>query len=299
MQSAVPTDYSLEHIAQIRDQYDFSDYYNFPGQFVGYFGQLQTIKTDRMYRFQIAEGQATTMTVTGLPVALPMDITLNAGWTWVPNPYQESILIGDALPTGVTFTQDDQFKGQVNQQTRFTTYYEGFGWYPQPGFTHVVPGTGYMLKLNGPSSAVTATYQPYSGRRQLASQIVTSPEQPEGPTPKEWVLNAGRYVQTMSVTALVSANGVVQSSGTLAAFVGSEIRGLQHTASVPPFGAHAGKALYLITVYANKGGESVGFQYFNGQTKTLLDKTFKFVVDGKEGSVLAPLELAERPKLFG
>ena len=74
---------------------------------------------------------------------------------------------------------------------------------------------------------------------------------------------------------------------------------MQATAKIPPFGAYAGKALYLLVVRANEDGETVSFQYYDGVTKTALDKTVKFVVNSKMGNVVAPFMLAQKLNLFG
>merc|ERR1711908_235999 len=103
----------------------------------------------------------------------------------------------------------------------------------------------------------------------------------------------------MTVTALVTIDGAIKESGTLAAMVGTELRGLQQTIKLPPFGAYAGKAMYLLVVRANGDGETVSFQYYDGVAKTVLDKTIQFVVNGKEGNVIAPFMLAKKAKLFG
>ena len=95
----------------------------------------------------------------------------------------------------------------------------------------------------------------------------------------------------MAATALVSVGGVEQSSGVLVAMVGTEVRGVQETASTPPFGPYAGKALFQITLYAESGGETMSFQFHTGSATVSLTETQVFAVNGNEGSVVAPLLL--------
>ena len=95
----------------------------------------------------------------------------------------------------------------------------------------------------------------------------------------------------MTVTALVMVDGVDQSSGTLLAMVGTEVRGLQDTPDAPVFGPYAGRPLFQLTVHADGGGESVGFQIATGGSVVSLVETLSFVVDGNVGSAVAPLVL--------
>ena len=59
------------------------------------------------------------------------------------------------------------------------------------------------------------------------------------------------------------------------------------------------EALYLLVIRGNGDGETVSFQYYDGVTKTALDKTVKFVVNSKMGNVVAPFMLAQKLNLFG
>jgi hypothetical protein len=280
---------------QIKDQFMFTEYY----AGYGFYGTLATVTTDSMYAIKLA-ANGDTFTMTGPPVTLPKTINLNIAWTYISMPYQtnqplsNTFLVADGV--SVTF----QATNQIKDFYTFAEYYEGYGWYGT--LTTMVPGTGYMIKT---TTAGTATYPALGGRRQLAEpkKLIAAPSVEEvtsaGPSPADWKFAAGRYAQTMSVTALVTVGGARKESGTLAAMVGSELRGVQSTAKVPPFGAYAGKAMYLIVVRANEDGETVSFQYFDGATKTALDKTIKFSANGKEGNVIAPLMMAQKPKLFG
>ena len=71
----------------------------------------------------------------------------------------------------------------------------------------------------------------------------------------------------MTVTALVTIDGVKQDAGTLLAFAGTEIRGLQERPSTPPFGRYVGLALYQIVPYAHGEGETMTFKYLAFQIK--------------------------------
>lgn len=285
---------------EIKDQYIFTQHY---GTY-GWFGNLNTFTTDVMYAIKVSRGYTSTFTFEGVPVELPKTVTLNDGWTYVPCPYQQSTPVAQYLPTasGVDYALGDQLK----DRSIFTENYGAYGWFGT--LTHVVPGGGYMLKTLNPSpmSLQTVTFAAASsGRRALAAgKTVALSESLEvkavaGPTPADWVDSPAKYINTMTVAALVTLGGKVQGAGSLVAMKGAEVHGLQSTASIPPFGPYAGKSLYLIMVRADTEGEEISFTYYDGSKKVALDKTVKFAVNGKQGSVLEPFMLTERPKLFG
>ena len=53
-----------------------------------------------------------TLSVTGMPTTLPKTVTLNAGWTFVPCPYQSSTPLASGAPVFL-YTQGDQIKSQA------------------------------------------------------------------------------------------------------------------------------------------------------------------------------------------
>ena len=62
-----------------------------------------------MYAVKLAQSSA--LSVTGMPTTLPKTVTLNAGWTFVPCPYQASTALAQGAPS-FSYTQGDQFKSQ-------------------------------------------------------------------------------------------------------------------------------------------------------------------------------------------
>ena len=113
----------------------FAQYY--PG--FGWFGSLSTVASDTMYKIKKAKNAV--LTITGAPTTLPKQISLEAGWNYVPCPHQQSkALIAGALPS-ITYTQEDLIKSQLT----FATYYTGYGWFGQ--LSTLDPGQGYKMKL--------------------------------------------------------------------------------------------------------------------------------------------------------
>ena len=105
-----------------------------------------------------------------------------------------------------------------------------------------------------------------------------------------WSFSPSMFSDSMSVTAIVTIDKIDQTSGTLGAFVGTEVRGLQASSSLVSFGAHAGKYLYLLSVYADTSGETLTFQFYQENTITLV-QTLTFQVNGRVGDVLLPTAL--------
>eukprot|EP00326_Haptolina_ericina_P042154 CAMPEP_0181250804 /NCGR_PEP_ID=MMETSP1096-20121128/46516_1 /TAXON_ID=156174 ORGANISM="Chrysochromulina ericina, Strain CCMP281" /NCGR_SAMPLE_ID=MMETSP1096 /ASSEMBLY_ACC=CAM_ASM_000453 /LENGTH=101 /DNA_ID=CAMNT_0023348299 /DNA_START=18 /DNA_END=323 /DNA_ORIENTATION=- len=87
-----------------------------------------------------------TFTVSGAPATLPKAITLNEGWTFVPNPHQDSVLAAGIPEFG--YAQGDQFKGQFF----FAEYYASFGFYGS--LSTLEPGSGYKCKVRSGGAAV-------------------------------------------------------------------------------------------------------------------------------------------------
>ena len=76
----------------------------------GFYGQLTTLTTNEMYAVKLAS--SATLSVTGMPTTLPKTVTLNAGWTFVPCPYQASTALASGAPA-FQYAQGDQYKSQA------------------------------------------------------------------------------------------------------------------------------------------------------------------------------------------
>ena len=79
------------------------------------------------------------------------------------------------------------------------------------------------------------------------------------------------------------------------AYVGTAVRGVQGTTSMPPFGQYAGKAMFQITIYANGDGETLSFTYLGGGVATSLLETLIFMAKRSVGSVVASFSLTNSP----
>eukprot|EP00326_Haptolina_ericina_P005331 CAMPEP_0181212292 /NCGR_PEP_ID=MMETSP1096-20121128/24270_1 /TAXON_ID=156174 ORGANISM="Chrysochromulina ericina, Strain CCMP281" /NCGR_SAMPLE_ID=MMETSP1096 /ASSEMBLY_ACC=CAM_ASM_000453 /LENGTH=167 /DNA_ID=CAMNT_0023303807 /DNA_START=6 /DNA_END=509 /DNA_ORIENTATION=+ len=124
----------------IKGQFEFSQYY----AGYGFYGTLNTIRTDTMYKVKKASSAA--LTFAGEPTALPKAFTISAGWNYVPCPHQRSVALGEGLPSH-SWVSGDTMKSQM----QFATYYEGFGWFGQ--LSSLDPGQGYKMKVASSGSA--------------------------------------------------------------------------------------------------------------------------------------------------
>ena len=68
----------------------------------------------------------------------------------------------------------------------------------------------------------------------------------------------------MAMTALVTLSGFDQSSGTLTAYVGTEVRGVQETSATAPFGPYVGKPTFQILIFGDVDGETLSFTFTTG-----------------------------------
>lgn len=105
--------------------------------------------------------------------------------------------------------------------------------------------------------------------------------------------NYAKYQHSMSMTAKVEINGVMQKNGVLGAFVGCSMRGLGKLSKVIPFGPYAGKKLFQIMMYADAGGEDLTFKYkaIDG-TITDLTQEVTFKINDNKGSIVGPIKLS-------
>ena len=98
-----------------------------------------------------------------------------------------------------------------------------------------------------------------------------------------------KFANTMTLTAQVKINGVAQASGTLKAYVGTELRGWEDVPQNPPFGTYVGQPMYAIMLYADRSDETLRFEYDTGSGTVIeLKETLDFVMNGNEGKVTEP-----------
>ena len=121
-----------------------------------------------------------------------------------------------------------------------------------------------------------------------------------------WQVDLRSYSDSMTLSTLISVNHVEQVSGTLGAFVGAELRGVQASPSHAPFGAYAHRPVYQIIIYANAArvgtgsngtgtavGETVCFWFDNNSNKLVeLQQGIELVINSNIGRVTSPFQLS-------
>ena len=158
---------------------------------------------------------------------------------------------------------------------------------PSPPPSSPSPPPGTVAESPPPPSPPPPSPSPPPGTSVVSSPPPPSPPPPL-PSPPPFVFDPAQFSNSMTVTALVALSGVEQSSGTLSAFVGTEVRGVQDTPSTPPFGAYAGRSMFQVTLYAESSGETMSFKFFTGSGTSSLAETLTFEVNGNLGSVVDP-----------
>jgi murein DD-endopeptidase MepM/ murein hydrolase activator NlpD len=113
-----------------------------------------------------------------------------------------------------------------------------------------------------------------------------------------WSINPATYQNSMTMTALVSIDGSSKGSGSLAAFAGSQIRGLQSNLSFPTFGPHQGQGLFQIMIYGEIDSTPLQFKWSTDGTETNAISvsrqdgiSISFENNGNQGSVISPVSL--------
>ena len=97
-------------------------------------------------------------------------------------------------------------------------------------------------------------------------------------------------MQAMTTQVIVDDQSV--SSGTLAAFVGDEIRGLADASTIP-FGPLAGQGVFNIQLRSNvSSGETMSFKYYDVSTGAVcLNETYDYSQDDIVGNLIVPFVL--------
>ena len=197
-----------QHGLTIKSQNAFID--NFY-QSMGYnywFGTLESLENEKSYLINMDEDIATEMVGTR---AVPQNhpITIEPNWNWIGYPvaFQQSVVdaFGNFTPAA-----NDVVKGQAD----FSSYYEGYGWFPNDFM--MTPGKGYLYQSNAAENN-TLVY-PNNARN-----IATSPQ---GQT-HFWNTNVYAYPDNFNIIAVVTVDSIEQRNGQteLGAFVNGKCRG--------------------------------------------------------------------------
>jgi len=262
-----------------------------------YSSTLLNIAFDTSYLVYITgSGGKQTLQVTGTPVALPMTKSMAAGWNFVPCPFTQRTTLADAF-SGCTWENGDEIKtpgyGAVYYDvTGFKQWFDDFG-----GAGYLDPGKGYKLKSK---SACSLTFPAQSSGRRLEvaeTRTLAKPARRSLQAAQWSIFSPAAFGNSMSVKVSPMVAGSFVTTGAIAAFKGSELRGYSDTMANVPFGANVGRKFFSFQVWADGAGESITFKYDDGNTIYDADNVVQFVVDGNFGTCRVPLPSppAQRP----
>lgn len=229
----------------IKSQNDFTDnYYQDMGEDYWY-GSLESIQNEQGYLINVADACSVTMTGSAaIPALHP--ITIQPNWNWIGYPVAVPQTVASAL-SGFSPMPDDVVKGQSD----FTSYYEGFGWYPDDFM--LVPGQSYLYFSNA-NAGKTLTYASGSRGGALKSRKLGS---------TYWNNNVHAYADNLSVMAVVKVDSVEQRDEhlELGAFVNGECRGSVRLRYFAPLDRY-----YAMLTVSGQDGDLVGFRLIHSES---------------------------------
>ena len=257
----------------IKSQNDFTDnFYQDMGEDYWY-GSLETITNENGYLINVLEnGNASLTGVVANTANHP--ITIQPNWNWigypVATPQAVTIALADFSPMA-----DDVVKGQSD----FTSYYEGFGWYPDDFM--LIPGQSYLYFSNA-SANKTLTYSGGGRGGVLKNGKAEKPF---------WKNDVHAFADNLNVMAVVSINNEEQRDENLVlgAFVNGECRGSARLSHFAP----QDRYLAMLTV-SGQEGELVEFRLVHTESLEMNEVCANHLVFSKNaivGSLGKPYEI--------
>jgi len=111
-----------------------------------------------------------------------------------------------------------------------------------------------------------------------------------------WSVNPADYANNMTMSALVRVDGANATSGSLAAFVGSQIRGLNSSPTVVPMGAYQGQTIYSLVIYGDTSGQTLSFKWSSDGTganaiplTNAVGSPITYTINDNQGSATSPI----------
>ena len=260
---------SLEHGTFIKNQTSFATYY---GGTTGWYSSngLDDMDVKSMYMIKMAD--ADVLQYEGFPVdPLNTTIQLSQGWNWIGYVPQLPISLNDAL---ASLSPNGAF---IKNQTSFSTYYgDPTGWYSSNGLEQMIPGDGYMLRMDAadeliyPASSAVPTLKEHICKKKSI-----------------WTVPYQQYEHSMAITALLllGEKECQDPDMLVGAFVGEECRGVGFPVLFPLNGRH----VFAMLVYG-RADETMTFKAYDSQRDVVMkvDTKIPFKVNGILGNGLHP-----------
>ena len=253
----------------IKSQYDFvENYYQYYGEDF-WFGSLGEITNEQGYLVDVTQDCLPSMTgIRANPSNHP--ITIQPNWNWIGYPVTSQQSVASAL-AGYNASPDDLIKSHYE----FSTYYEGFGWFPED--LMMTPGQGYFYYSNATGNQ-TLTYGNSNREEAL----------PDKTDLRQWRTNVHRFADNISIVAVVSIDSVEQREEELelGAFVNGECRGSARLRHFGPTNRY-----YALLSVTGIDGEEVAFGYVNqekGEGSMVCENRVVFMRNDRVGSLDEP-----------
>ncbi|MBO6027072.1 MAG: T9SS type A sorting domain-containing protein [Bacteroidales bacterium] len=193
----------------IKSQNDFTDNFYQDMGIDYWYGSLESIQNEQGYLINVAQPCNTSLT--GIAAnSTNHPITIHPNWNWIGYPVASPQVVTSAL-AGFNPSPDDVVKGQSD----FTSYFEGYGWYPEDFL--LVPGQSYLYCSN---ATINKTLT-YAGSSRGGAVKLTKAGK------RYWNNNVHAFADNFNVIAVVKVDNVEQRGENLelGAFVNGECRG--------------------------------------------------------------------------
>ena len=255
----------------IKSQTSSVSYYYYMGE-VYWYGGLTSINNENCYLVKVLDDG--TVEMTG-PRANPANhnLTITNNWNWIGYPVSMTQSVGVAL-SGFTPANEDIIKSQDAS----STYYEGYGWYPEN--FNLTPGKGYLYK----SQANENKPLTYTVNRHIA------PASEDQPT----LLTSNRHghANNLTVIASVYADDVRLTGDNieLYAFVGDEPRGGVQLKYFEPYDCY-----YAVLTVTGEDGDVIHFGIVDRDTDDIRydsNNVIVFETDAVHGTIDRPYEVS-------
>ncbi len=236
---------SLEHNGvTIKSQNDFTINYYGEVDYDLWYGGLEAINNEQGYMIQT--NTACNVSMVGV-FANPSnhEITLTRNWNWIGYPVSTNQYVTPAL-SALEPVDGDVLKDKNN----FTTYYEGFGWYPDDFVLY--PGKGYMYYSNSNTNSFHYTI----GRDNVDNTN----------NDLYWTPITDKYPFNNSIIAVLSiGDKEITDDIEVGAFVNDECRGSVKLSYFPPTGRY-----YALLCVSGTNKETISFKTLDLESETYI-----------------------------
>lgn len=269
--SDMETAFGGNNLVEVRSQTELL--YNDPQY--GYFGEIAQngVSQNVCYKVKMA-GTVDSYLLYGGNLSLdPTAVSLNTGWTWIPNPYLYRRTLSHIQTDGLS--DGDRI---VSKNDGFAEF-DGTKW--TGSLTMLEPGEGYLFYTESGSQFYYDSEFNYSPADD-DSGVTPAPRMGVSP----WQYDAAQFRDNMSIVAVIENAADLVGGYSVGAFVGDECRGE---------GVLVDGKLF-ITVHG-QAGEQISFRLHSNGEQFLVGETLPF--SHAAGSLKAPMKLTKKGEVTG